>query len=356
MRSILSTTIRTCIVLMVIFGCTATPTKKDLSTSDEKPFEKMTRSEQDLYGRIMRMSMSVREATIVLWLPEHFFRFVASTNPSTNPIELERNLQTLRPYTLILAAAAKIEDGKEVQWCTEFELRKGIQLRDNREALHEPLAQDALNPEAGALVEIFSAGMRLHTLRENKPNPPKLYCFTFQKNGKAVVNPNDRGRFSIVLRGFEHRFETPIPLQGEMARPQTASIQPEPKQPPPPPQERDQFFNEAASAFRQAKYDNALLGFTDSLRKYPNSGYCDEANFWIGECHMAMKNSERAILAYQKVIKDFPSSTWVPRALLRQGDGFLNIDDRSSYELLMKKIIKLFPNSVEAETARNRLR
>jgi hypothetical protein len=210
MKAVLTRIFRVCTCLLFLFACTTTPSKNDLSTPGEKLSDKMTIAEKELYGRIIRMSMSVREVTMAFWLPEQFFRLVASTNPSANPSELETNLKTLRPYTLILAAAGRIQEGKEVQWYTEPEIRRNIRVKDNRGAPHEPQAQNALSPEAGALVDIFSAGMKLHALREGKSNPPKFHCFAFQKDGKAVVNPNDRGSFSVVLQGFEHRFETPL--------------------------------------------------------------------------------------------------------------------------------------------------
>lgn len=108
--------------------------------------------------------------------------------------------------------------------------------------------------------------------------------------------------------------------------------------------------------YREGQYEKAITGFTAFLEKYPNSDLADNAQFWVGESYMALKQFEQAILAYQEVIKKYPKGNKVPNALLRQALAFGEINDKISSKLLFKKIIKNYPNTSEAKIAEAKLK
>ncbi len=108
--------------------------------------------------------------------------------------------------------------------------------------------------------------------------------------------------------------------------------------------------------YRKEKYEEAIAGFKNFLNKYPKSKLADNAAFWIGESHMALKQYEQAILAFQKVIKQYPGGNKVPNAMLRQALAFYELNDKTSAKLLLRKIIKQYPKSSEAKIARNKLK
>ncbi|MCJ7595840.1 MAG: tol-pal system protein YbgF [Desulfobacterales bacterium] len=115
------------------------------------------------------------------------------------------------------------------------------------------------------------------------------------------------------------------------------------------------LYEKALASYREGNYEGAMEGFTDFLKKYPKSDRADNAQFWIGESYMALKQYEQAILAFQEVIKKYPEGNKVPNALLRQALAFLEIKDKTSCELLLKKIIKNYPGSSEAKIAEKKL-
>jgi len=117
-----------------------------------------------------------------------------------------------------------------------------------------------------------------------------------------------------------------------------------------------ELYETSMSFFREGKFEQAMDGFKDFLREYPKSDRADNAQFWIGECYMSLRQYEQAILAYQEVIKKFPKGNKVPNAMLRQAVAFLEIKDKTSSRLLLKKIIKQFPKSSEAKIAQTRLK
>ena len=115
------------------------------------------------------------------------------------------------------------------------------------------------------------------------------------------------------------------------------------------------LYDKSLTAYKEGRYETAMDGFKDFLKRYPKSDRADNAQFWIGESHMALKQYEQAILAYQKVIKNYPKGNKVPNALLRQSLAFWEIKDRTSARLLLKKIIQKYPKSNEAKIAQKRL-
>ncbi|MGD8386463.1 MAG: tol-pal system protein YbgF [Desulfobacteraceae bacterium] len=116
-----------------------------------------------------------------------------------------------------------------------------------------------------------------------------------------------------------------------------------------------EMYEHALSLYRKGEYEAAMRGFQAFLTQHPKSDRADNAYFWIGESHMALKEYEQAILAYQKVIKNYPKGNKVANAMLRQAVAFLEIKDKTSARLLLKKIIKEYPGSSEATLAEKKL-
>ena len=102
------------------------------------------------------------------------------------------------------------------------------------------------------------------------------------------------------------------------------------------------LYDYSLAAFREDQYEKAMEGFREFLATYPKSDRGDNAQFWIGECYMALKQYGKAILAYDKVVKNYPKGNKVANAMLRQAMAFLELKepDKTSATLLLKKIIK----------------
>jgi len=108
--------------------------------------------------------------------------------------------------------------------------------------------------------------------------------------------------------------------------------------------------------YREGNYEEAITGFKNFVRKYPKSSLTDNAQYWVGESYMALRQYEQAILAFQVVIKKYPKGNKVPKAILRQALAFYEIRDKTSARLLLKKLILKYPKSSEAKIAKAKLR
>jgi len=117
-----------------------------------------------------------------------------------------------------------------------------------------------------------------------------------------------------------------------------------------------QCYDANLALFRNEKYEEAIAGFKDFVKKHPKSDLADNAQFWIGESYMGLKQYEQAILAFQQVIKNYPKGNKAANAMLRQAIAFYEINDKISSKLLLKKLIKEHPRSPEAEIAQTKLK
>jgi len=115
-------------------------------------------------------------------------------------------------------------------------------------------------------------------------------------------------------------------------------------------------YAHALAVYKAGKLEEAIGNFKDFIKVFPKSDLADNAQFWIGECYMGLKQYDQAILAYQQVIKRYPKGNKVPNAMLRQALAFQAINDSTSAKLLLKRIIKNYPNSNEANIARTKLK
>jgi tol-pal system protein YbgF len=120
--------------------------------------------------------------------------------------------------------------------------------------------------------------------------------------------------------------------------------------------DKESAYNLAYEAFKEEKYEKAREGFQSFLKQYPNTGYSDSAQFWIGESYYFERKYELAILEYEKMIKDYPQSNKVPHALLKQGFSFLNMGDKASAKVLLEQVAKNYPGTNHARMSRAKLK
>jgi len=110
------------------------------------------------------------------------------------------------------------------------------------------------------------------------------------------------------------------------------------------------------AAFREGRYDEAVLGFKNLVKTYPQSNLADNAQFWIGEAYMALKKYEQAIQAYNEVITKYPTGNKVPNAMLKQALAFIEVKDDVAAKIVLKNLIKKYPNSDESQLAEAKLK
>jgi tol-pal system protein YbgF len=115
-------------------------------------------------------------------------------------------------------------------------------------------------------------------------------------------------------------------------------------------------YEEALKLMDQKDFRTAIGRFKEFLKNNPNSELADNAQYWVGECHYALKEFDQSILEFDAVRRKYPNGDKVPAALLKQGFAFAELGDRVDARLILQELIERYPLSAEATKAKERLK
>lgn len=111
---------------------------------------------------------------------------------------------------------------------------------------------------------------------------------------------------------------------------------------------RDQLTRGGNSAARAA--------FADLLKRYPDSEFAADAQFYIGESLAAAGTVAAADTAYAGVVSRYPDSPRAPTALYKRGVLAQAARRITTARRHYNELVQKYPSSDEAELARERLR
>lgn len=115
-------------------------------------------------------------------------------------------------------------------------------------------------------------------------------------------------------------------------------------------------YEEALALMERKDYRGAIARFKEFLKKHPQSEYADNAQYWIGEAHYALREFDQAILEFDAVRRNYPKGDKVPAALLKLGFSFAELGDKVDARLILKELLDRYPQSEEAQKAKQKLK
>lgn len=119
---------------------------------------------------------------------------------------------------------------------------------------------------------------------------------------------------------------------------------------------KEKLYYEAAFDLIKAKdFDKASQAFGAFLRKYPNSQYAGNAQYWLGEVNLAKGDLQGAGQAFAKVSQAYPSHAKVPDSLYKLADVEQRLGNAEKAKGILRQIIAQFPGSSAAQLAQRDL-
>ncbi len=115
-------------------------------------------------------------------------------------------------------------------------------------------------------------------------------------------------------------------------------------------------YEAAWKLLEQKNYRAAIARFKEFIKKHPKSEYANNAQYWIGESHYALREFDQAILEFDAVRRKYPKGDKVPAALLKQGFAFAELGDKVDARLILQELIDRYPQSQEAAKAKQKLK
>ena len=109
-------------------------------------------------------------------------------------------------------------------------------------------------------------------------------------------------------------------------------------------------------ALEKKDYRVAIGRFKEFLQKHPKSKLANNAQYWIGESHYALREFDQAILEFDAVRSRYPQGDKVPAALLKQGFAFAELGEKVNARLILQEVVEKYAQSPEAVQAKQKLK
>ncbi|MCL6409664.1 cell division protein CpoB [Pantoea agglomerans] len=115
-------------------------------------------------------------------------------------------------------------------------------------------------------------------------------------------------------------------------------------------------YNAAVALIMEKKqYDQAISALQAWVKRYPDSTYQPNANYWLGQLNYNKGKKDDAAYYYATVVKNYPKSPKAAEALLKVGVIMQEKKDTAKAKAVFQQVIKLYPDTESAKQAQKRL-
>ncbi len=115
------------------------------------------------------------------------------------------------------------------------------------------------------------------------------------------------------------------------------------------------YYDASFDLIKARDFENAEKAFTAFLRKYPNSQYAGNAQYWLGEVHLVQGNLDAAGKAFAKVADSYPEHNKVPDALYKLADVERRLGRADRARGILQQVLAQYPKSSAAQLAQRDL-
>ena len=119
---------------------------------------------------------------------------------------------------------------------------------------------------------------------------------------------------------------------------------------------KEKLYYDAAFDLIKAKdFEKASQAFNAFLRKYPNSQYAGNAQYWLGEVNLAKGDLPSASQAFAKVSQAYPKHSKVPDSLYKLADVERRMGHTDKVKGILQQVISQYPGTSAAQLAQRDL-
>lgn len=106
---------------------------------------------------------------------------------------------------------------------------------------------------------------------------------------------------------------------------------------------------------KQNKPDDAMAALQAWVKKYPDSTYQPNANYWLGQLYYNKGQKDDAAYYFATVVKKYPKSPKSAEALLKIGTIMKDKNQLEKAKSVWQQVIQLYPNTPSAKAAQKAL-
>ncbi len=154
--------------------------------------------------------------TIVMWIPEQFWRAAIMNSGKVPDDQAEQFLKTVRPYTLVAVVDAKVGTFAGLTFVDRSTLAAGVTIEDGRHNTYAPLGDDAVSPDLNNLLHMLTP--LLSNMMGATGAHLEFFAFPADaKDGGRVVDPERDGSFAVHVLDLTFNYRLPL---GSLLSPQ----------------------------------------------------------------------------------------------------------------------------------------
>ncbi|KKO09754.1 hypothetical protein LCGC14_0032490 [marine sediment metagenome] len=120
----------------------------------------------------------------------------------------------------------------------------------------------------------------------------------------------------------------------------------------PDPEREKLLYDAAFDLVKNRDFEKAVMAFTAFVRRYPNSEYAGNAQYWLGEVHLVEADLESAGRAFAQVVSNYPGHRKEADALYKLADVERRLGNNQKALQLYQEVLSKHPDSSAAQLAR----
>jgi tol-pal system protein YbgF len=148
---------------------------------------------------------------------------------------------------------------------------------------------------------------------------------------------------------------TPFPSSSTPTSPSPSTSTPAPPMPVGPGMSPQRLYDTAWADYTAGQWDLCISGFDTYLRTFPRSELAHEAQYYIGDCHLAAGKAQEAVQAFNQVITNYSRTRSAPLAYYKRGIAFERLGQADRARESFEQVMKNFPDSDAARLAKQNL-
>ena len=113
-------------------------------------------------------------------------------------------------------------------------------------------------------------------------------------------------------------------------------------------------YESAFGLFKSGDYKGAVTALDGFVKRYPESAYAANAQYWLGNAYYAQRDCKSAITAQQAVLKNYPDSPKAADAMLNIASCYTELKDKANATKTLNALISRYPDSSAAQAAKER--
>ena len=113
----------------------------------------------------------------------------------------------------------------------------------------------------------------------------------------------------------------------------------------------DKLYQDTFQLIRDRRFKDAVAGLSQYLQLYPRGTYADNAQYWLGEVHLAQGELNEAEAAFSALVKTYPMSDKRPDATYKLGQVYDRLGERDKARQQLQMVLQNFPGSSAARLA-----